>query len=85
MEICRKYNGQDSTFVNVSMRFNYHRIFFPTAILLKKYLETIWLITDMKERAVLASLNKEVNQIDADIIEKLPGKYKVYKSYDCQR
>ena len=30
----------------------------------------------------LAPLNKDVNKINAEIIEKLPREYKVYKSYD---
>lgn len=37
---------------------------------------------DMKDRAILAPLNKDVNKINDEIIKKLPGEYKVYKSYD---
>ena len=36
----------------------------------------------MTERAILAPLNKDVNKINAEIIEKLPGEYRVNKSYD---
>lgn len=36
----------------------------------------------MKSRAILAPLNKDVSKINAEIIEQLPGDYKVYKSYD---
>lgn len=37
---------------------------------------------DMKDRAILAPLNKDVTKINAEIIEKLPGENKIYKSYD---
>lgn len=37
---------------------------------------------DMKDRAILAPLNKDINKINDEIIKKLPGEYKVYKSYD---
>ena len=38
---------------------------------------------DMKDRAILAPLNKDINKINDKIIKKLPGEYyKVYKSYD---
>lgn len=36
----------------------------------------------MKDRAIIAPLNKDVTKINADIIEKLPGDIKIYHSYD---
>lgn len=36
----------------------------------------------MKDRAILAPLNKDVDRINNDIISKLPGEYKIYHSYD---
>ena len=37
---------------------------------------------NMKDRAILAPLNKDVAKINAEIIEKLDGDSKQYKSYD---
>ena len=36
----------------------------------------------MKDRVILASINKEVSKINAKIVDRLPGEYKSYKSYD---
>ena len=37
---------------------------------------------DMKDRAIIAPLNRDVTKINAEIIEKLPGDIKIYHSYD---
>ena len=36
----------------------------------------------MKDRVILASINKEVSKINAKIVDRLPGEYKSYKRYD---
>ncbi|GBP60015.1 PiggyBac transposable element-derived protein 3 [Eumeta japonica] len=36
----------------------------------------------MKDRAILAPLNKDVDKINNDIVAKLPGEYKIYYSND---
>ena len=36
----------------------------------------------MKDRVILASINKEVSKINAKIVDRFPGEYKSYKSYD---
>lgn len=36
----------------------------------------------MKDRVILASLNKDIAKINDDIVAKLPGEYKTYYSYD---
>ena len=40
---------------------------------------------DMKDRAILAPLKKEVSEINDKIIDKLPREPKVYKSYDSTK
>ena len=36
----------------------------------------------MKDRAILAPLNKDVSKINSDIIERIPGDVKSYQSFD---
>lgn len=36
----------------------------------------------MKDRAILAPLNKDVSKINSDIIERIPGNVKSYQSFD---
>lgn len=37
---------------------------------------------EMRDQAILVSLNKYVYKINAEIIQKLPGEYKIYQRYD---
>ncbi|CAH2086126.1 unnamed protein product [Euphydryas editha] len=39
----------------------------------------------MKDRAILAPLNKDVEKINDDIVSKLPGEYKIYYSHDSMK
>lgn len=39
----------------------------------------------MKDRAILAPLNKDVEKINDDIVAKLPGEYKTYYSHDSMK
>lgn len=36
----------------------------------------------MKDKAIIAPLNKDITKINADITEKLPGDIKIYHSYN---